>query len=50
MQSPGRFMKYFAPVSDIENYDASSADSFVMASEDLENNFANVYFNYLMSN
>lgn len=37
-------------VSDIENYDASSADSFVMASEDLENNFANVYFNYLMSN
>ncbi|MCR5188116.1 MAG: hypothetical protein K6C97_04210, partial [Treponema sp.] len=37
-------------VSDIENYDTSSADSFVMASEDLENNFANVYFNYLMSN
>lgn len=37
-------------VSDIENYDASSADSFVMTSEDLENNFANVYFNYFMSN
>lgn len=37
-------------ISDLAVYDENSSETAIMASDKLENNFANVYFNYLMSN
>ena len=37
-------------ISDISNFDSDSVNNAIMKSEKLENNFASVYFNNLMSN
>lgn len=39
-----------ATISDISNFDGDSVNTAIMNSDKLENNFANVYFNNLMSN
>ncbi len=36
--------------SDLTSYDEDSANTYILASDKLENDFANVYFNHLMSN